>query len=116
MQTTFPTSPGVSLSLHSPSGCMFESGAQQEIGVKEEVTQVAIPLAHIHHKAVTHQLTSLQTHPYRHTHTLWSEVHFAASVIVHSWVGRTGAHVNMSRFGTDKPHQAVTERDLSFTL
>lgn len=50
------------LLLHSPSACMFESGAQQEVGVKEDVTQAAFPLAHIHHKAVTHQLTSLDQH------------------------------------------------------
>ena len=47
------------LGLHSPSGCMFESGAQQEVSVEEEVAQVAFPLAQVHHEAVTHQLTSL---------------------------------------------------------
>lgn len=47
------------LVFFSPSGCMFESSAQQQIGVKEEVTQAAFPIAHIHHKAVAHQLTPL---------------------------------------------------------
>lgn len=45
--------------LHSPFGCGFVSVAQQEVGVKEEVTQAALPLAHVHNEAVTHQLTPL---------------------------------------------------------
>lgn len=41
---------------------MFESGAQKEVGVKEEVTQAAHAFARIHHKAIAYQLTPLGEH------------------------------------------------------
>lgn len=50
----FPQAP-----VFSPFGCMFESSAEQEVGVKEEVTQAAFPLTDIHHEAVAHQFTPL---------------------------------------------------------
>lgn len=47
---------------HSPSARPLEPGAQQEIGVEEEVPQAALPLARVHHEAVTHQLMPLERH------------------------------------------------------
>lgn len=39
---------------------MFVSGAQQEVGVEEKVTQAVFPLARVHHEAVAHQLAPLE--------------------------------------------------------
>lgn len=50
------------LRVCSPSARLFHPGAQQEVGVQEEVAKAALSLAHVHHEAVAHQPVVLQRH------------------------------------------------------
>lgn len=60
-----PLEPERSQMPHSPFARRLHSGAQQEVGVEEEVTQAAFTVASIHHEAIAHQLTPLsgRIHP-----------------------------------------------------
>lgn len=57
-----PPQPRPVLRLRSPSARLFDPGAQQEVGVKEEVAQAALALARVHHEAVAHQPVVLWRH------------------------------------------------------
>lgn len=80
---------------------MFVSRAQQEVGVEEEVTQAAFPLAHVHHKAVTHQLTPLSDAQAQHVLGCNAQAGIFMYILARYFC---------------KPHHAVTEHDLSFAL
>lgn len=61
------------LGPRSPSACWLQPGAEQEVGVKEEVAQVAFPIACVHQEAVAHQLTPLEEHKHTLTMAVFSE-------------------------------------------
>lgn len=87
----------------SPSGGLLHSGAQQQVGVEEEVSQAvfAVTAAAVRHEAVAHQLTPLRRKINGSScgRGLW-------------WLQPVGFFCFLWR----EPHHAVAERHLSSVL